>query len=286
MKEIFHWKSLLWILAGNTLYALAVTMFVLPNGLIMGGTTGLGLFFYHEFGIPVQVVVTVFNVVLFGLGAVVLGKKFAFTTIISTFYYPFILSVFQKLPGLSSVTADKLLAVIFSGLMVGAGIGAVLRVGASTGGMDIPPLIMNKKLGLQVSLVMNVLDVGILLLQMIFSDREGILYGILLVMIYTTVLNKVLLMGRSRMQVKIVTDRYEQVNDAILQELDRGATLLKCRSGYLKKDGYTILTVVNNRELVRLNHLIQTLDPKAFIIINQVNEVRGRGFTLNKRYQD
>lgn len=286
MKEIFHWKSLLWILAGNTLYALAVTMFVLPNGLIMGGTTGLGLFFYHEFGIPVQVVVTVFNVVLFGLGAVVLGKKFAFTTIISTFYYPFILSVFQKLPGLSSVTADKLLAVIFSGLMVGAGIGAVLRVGASTGGMDIPPLIMNKKLGLQVSLVMNVLDVGILLLQMIFSDREGILYGILLVMIYTTVLNKVLLMGRSRMQVKIVTDRYEQVNDAILQELDRGATLLKSRSGYLKKDGYTILTVVNNRELVRLNHLIQTLDPKAFIIINQVNEVRGRGFTLNKRYQD
>lgn len=286
MKEIFHWRSLLWILAGNTLYALAVTMFVLPNGLIMGGTTGLGLFFYHEFGIPVQVVVTVFNVVLFGLGAVVLGKKFAFTTIISTFYYPFILSVFQKLPVLSSVTADKLLAVIFSGLMVGAGIGAVLRVGASTGGMDIPPLIMNKKLGLQVSLVMNVLDVGILLLQMIFSDREGILYGILLVMIYTTVLNKVLLMGRSRMQVKIVTDQYEQVNEAILRELDRGATLLKSRSGYLKKDGYTVLTVVNNRELVRLNRLIQTLDPKAFIIINQVNEVRGRGFTLNKRYQD
>lgn len=286
MKEIFHWKSLLWILAGNTLYALAVTMFVLPNGLIMGGTTGLGLFFYHQFGIPVQVIVSVSNVVLFGLGAVVLGKKFAFTTIISTFYYPFILSVFQKLPGLATVTSDKMLAVAFAGLMVGGGIGAVLRVGASTGGMDIPPLILNRKLGLPVSLVMNVLDVGILLLQMIFSDREGILYGILLVMIYTTVLNKVLLMGNSRMQVKIVTDQYEQVNEAISKELDRGVTLMKSRSGYLKKDGYTVLTVVNNRELVRLNQMIKDLDPKAFIIINQVNEVRGRGFTLKKKYQD
>lgn len=286
MKEIFHWKSLLWILAGNTLYALAVTMFVLPNGLIMGGTTGLGLFFYHQFGIPVQVIVSVSNVVLFGLGAVVLGKKFAFTTIISTFYYPFILSVFQKLPGLATVTSDKMLAVAFAGLMVGGGIGAVLRVGASTGGMDIPPLILNRKLGLPVSLVMNVLDVGILLLQMIFSDREGILYGILLVMIYTTVLNKVLLMGNSRMQVKIVTDQYEQVNEAISRELDRGVTLMKSRSGYLKKDGYTVLTVVNNRELVRLNQMIKDLDPKAFIIINQVNEVRGRGFTLKKKYQD
>lgn len=280
----FHWRNLLWILAGNTIYALAVTMFILPNGLITGGTTGIALFFCNQFGIPVQMVVSVFNVILFALGAVMLGKKFALTTIISTFYYPLILAVFQKLPGLTGMTQDKLLAVVFAGLMIGAGIGAVLRAGASTGGMDIPPLVLNKKLGLSVSLMMNVLDMGILLLQMVFADREGVLYGILLVLIYTTVLNRVLLMGNSRMQVKIVTDQYEQVNEAIARELDRGVTLMKSRSGYLKKEGYTVLTVVNNRELVRLNQLIQNLDPKAFIIINQVNEVRGRGFTMKKKY--
>ena len=173
---------------------------------------------------------------------------------------------------------------IFSGLMIGAGIGAVLRVGASTGGMDIPPLVLNKKMGIPVSLSMNVLDVGVLLLQMAFTDREGVLHGILLVLIYTTVLNRVLLMGNARMQVKIMSDKYLEINEAISSELDRGVTLMKSQTGYLKKDGYMVLTVVSNRELVRLNQLIQNLDPKAFIVINQVNEVRGRGFTLKKKY--
>ena len=231
MREKLDWKSLIWILAGNTCYALAVTMFVLPNGLITGGTTGLALFFYNQLGVPVQVVVSVFNVVMFVLGALVLGKKFAFTTIISTFYYPFILSVLQGIPALASPTEDKLLAVIFSGLMIGAGIGAVLRVGASTGGMDIPPLVLNKKMGIPVSLSMNVLDVGVLLLQMAFSDREGVLHGILLVLIYTTVLNRVLLMGNARMQVKIMSDKYLEINEAISSELDRGVTLMKSQTG-------------------------------------------------------
>lgn len=269
---------------GNTVYALAVTMFVLSNGLITGGTTGLALFFYHQFGMPIQWFVTVFNVLMFLLGAAVLGRKFALTTIVSTFYYPFILSVFQKVPALGQMTEDNLLAVVFAGLFIGAGIGVVIRAGASTGGMDIPPLVLNKKLGLSVSGTMNGMDTGILLLQMFFSDREKILYGILLVLIYTMVLNKVLLLGQARMQVKVVTEHYEEINQAIASQLDRGVTLFKSRTGHLKRDGYVVMSVVNNRELVQLNQLIQEIDPQAFIVINQVNEVRGRGFTLKKEY--
>ena len=207
MKE--EMKNLLYILAGNTIYALAVTLFILPNGLITGGTTGLALFFYHQFGLPIQVFVSAFNVTMFVLGAIVLGKKFALTTIVSTFYYPFILSVFQNMPMIEKMTDDKILAVLFAGLMIGGGIGIVLRAGASTGGMDIPPLVLNKKFGISVSGSMNVMDTGILLLQMVFSDRESVLYGILLVLTYTTVLNKVLQMGQAKMQVKIVSGHYE-----------------------------------------------------------------------------
>ena len=196
MKE--EMKNLLYILAGNTIYALAVTLFILPDGLITGGTTGLALFFYHQFGLPIQVFVSAFNVTMFVLGAIVLGKKFALTTIVSTFYYPFILSVFQNMPMIGKMTDDKILAVLFAGLMIGGGIGIVLRAGASTGGMDIPPLVLNKKFGISVSGSMNVMDTGILLLQMVFSDRESVLYGILLVLTYTTVLNKVLQMGQAR----------------------------------------------------------------------------------------
>ncbi len=284
MKNLSNVKNILWILAGNTAYAMAVTMFILPNGLITGGTTGLALFFYHQFGLPIQAFVTVFNVAMFLVGAWVLGKRFALTTIISTFYYPFILSVFQGIPALGQMTRDNLLAVIFAGLLIGGGIGVVIRAGASTGGMDIPPLVLNKKMGLSVSGTMNGMDTAILLLQMVFSDKEMVLYGILLVLTYTTVLNKVLLLGQARMQVKIVSAHYEEINQAIASELDRGVTLFRSRTGHLKRDGYVVMSVVNNRELAQLNHLIQKIDPQAFIVINQVNEVRGRGFTLKKEY--
>lgn len=279
-------KNMVYILAGNTLYALGIVMFVLPEGLITGGSTGLALVFYHQFGLPIQVFVSIFNVAMFVLGAVVLGKKFALTTIVSTFYYPFILSVLQGIPELGQMTDDKLLAVIFAGLMIGGGIGIVLRAGASTGGMDIPPLVLNKKLGLPVSGTMNAMDTTILLFQMIFADREIVLYGILLVMTYTSVLNKVLLMGESRMQVKIVSQYYEEINTAIATQLDRGVTFLKSRTGYLKRDGYVVMSVVTHRELVQLNQLIQEIDPQAFIVINEVNEVRGRGFTMKKDYAE
>ena len=284
MKDFGQLKSIFWILVGNTMYALAITIFILPNGLITGGTTGLALFFYHQFGVPIQGFVTVFNVAMFVLGAAVLGKKFALTTVISTFYYPFILSVFQSLPALGKVTEDNLLAVIFSGLLIGAGIGVVIRAGASTGGMDIPPLVLNKKMGLPVSMTMNGMDTAILLLQIVFTDKEMVLYGILLVLVYTSVLNRVLLLGQAKMQVKIVTERYEEINQAIARDLDRGVTLFRSRTGHLKRDGYVVMSVVNNRELVQLNQLIQKIDPQAFIVIHQVNEVRGRGFTLKKEY--
>ena len=284
MKDFGQLKSIFWILVGNTMYALAITIFILPNGLITGGTTGLALFFYHQFGVPLQGFVTVFNVVMFVLGAAVLGKKFALTTVISTFYYPFILSVFQSLTALGKVTEDNLLAVIFSGLLIGAGIGVVIRAGASTGGMDIPPLVLNKKMGLPVSMTMNGMDTAILLLQIVFTDKEMVLYGILLVLAYTSVLNRVLLLGQAKVQVKIVTERYEEINQAIARDLDRGVTLFRSRTGHLKRDGYVVMSVVNNRELVQLNQLIQKIDPQAFIVIHQVNEVRGRGFTLKKEY--
>ncbi len=284
MKNFGQLTSIFWILVGNPMYALAITIFILPNGLITGGTTGLALFFYHQFGVPIQGFVTVFNVAMFVLGAAVLGKKFALTTVISTFYYPFILSVFQSLTALGKVTEDNLLAVIFSGLLIGAGIGVVIRAGASTGGMDIPPLVLNKKMGLPVSMTMNGMDTAILLLQIVFTDKEMVLYGILLVLVYTSVLNRVLLLGQAKMQVKIVTERYEEINQAIARDLDRGVTLFRSRTGHLKRDGYVVMSVVNNRELVQLNQLIQKIDPQAFIVIHQVNEVRGRGFTLKKEY--
>ena len=278
-------KKIITVLAGNTLYALAVSLFILPNGLIPGGTTGLALVAQYKLGIPIAAFVGVFNVVMFVAGAAVLGKAFAFTTIISTFYYPFILGVFEGLFGSSPLTGDTMLATVFAGLLIGAGIGMVIRAGASTGGLDIPPLILNKKFRLPVSMTMSVFDCLILLTQMVFAGKEKILYGILLVLLYTMVLDKVLMIGQNQMQVKIISEQCEIISEAIQNRMDRGTTLLLIEGGHLRKASYAVLTVVSGRELSKLNELVMGLDSNAFMIINQVSEVRGRGFTLHKEYK-
>ena len=288
-KNSSVWKKQLWnlflILLGNTIYALAVVLFILPDDLITGGTTGLALSFNHFFQIPISLFVFAFNVVMFLAGAVVLGKAFALTTLISTFYYPVILGVLQEVPVLAAgFTDDLMLATICAGLMIGFGIGIVITAGASTGGMDIPPLILNKKIGLPVSVTLYALDVTVLVLQMLFSNREQILYGILLVLIYTVVLDKVLTFGTVQTQVKIISPSYQQITDAIIQQLDRGVSLLHLTTGYLGTEEKMVLTVISNRELPALKRIVSEIDPDAFLTISRIYETRGRGFSLQKKY--
>lgn len=282
LKDIFDVKKIFFVLLGNTIYAAGLAAFVLPTGLITGGTTGLGLIANHYIGLPIEVFAAGFNIIMFILAILVLGKSFALTSLISTFYFPFILGVVQKIDGLQNLTNDPMLCTIFAGVSIGVGIGMVIKAGASTGGMDIPPLIFNKKMGLPVSVGLYVFDFAILIGQMFFRDKEKSLYGILLVMIYTVLVDKVLLMGKTQMQVKIMSRQYREINEMIHKKLDRGTTLYKAESGYLHEDGFSVMTVVSNRELPKLNQLVMEIDDKAFMVISQVSEVKGRGFTLHK----
>ena len=274
--------NIITILIGNAIYALGVVVFILPNDLITGGTTGLGIAFEHYFNIPISMFVFCFNAVMFVLGAVVLGKMFALTTLISSFFYPIILGVFERIPQLANVTSDRMLATVCGGLMIGFAIGIVIRAGASTGGMDIPPLVLNKKFGFPVSVMLYLFDFTILILQMLFSDKEQIIYGILLVLIYTVVLDKVLLTGHVQTQVKIVSKKHKEINQMIVQKLDRGSTILYGETGYLHTDQPVIMTVISNRELTKLNQEVNKIDPEAFMIISRVNEVKGHGFSSGK----
>lgn len=278
-------KRIGFVLAGNTLYALAVALFILPGGLITGGTTGIALIASHFWDIPIPMFVGMFNIIMFVIGAAFLGKAFALSTMVSTFYYPVALQAFQLVLGDTVITKDTMLATVFAGLMIGAAIGMVIKVGASTGGMDIPPLVLNKKFHIPVSVLLNVFDTIILLGQIIFSNKEQILYGILLVMIYTVVLDKVMMIGQNQMQVKIVSSEIEKINQAIQEKMDRGTTLFKIEGGYLREDSFAVLTVVSNRELSKVNDIVMEIDNQAFMIISRVNEVKGRGFTLLKEYK-
>ena len=155
------------------------------------------------FHIPITAFAYVFNIAMFLLGAWVLGKAFALTTILSTFEYPFFLSILQLLANrVGPLTDDRMLATLFAGVGIGIGLGLVIQAGASTGGMDIPPLVIEKKLGFPVSVSLYLFDFGILILQIFISDREQVLYGILLVVLYTVILDRLLINGKRQIQLK------------------------------------------------------------------------------------
>lgn len=229
--------------------------------------------------------VLVFNVIMLLLGFFVLGKSFALTTLASTFLYPLFLEICERAFSNMVLTNDLLLCTIFSGFGIGIALGIVIRSGASTGGMDIPPLVLNKIFRIPISVGMYGFDFCILLMQAMFRPIENILYGIILVIIYTIVLDKMLLLGNSKIEVKIVSSKYRQISDAILMQVDRGVTLLSSEGGYLHQKSQLILSVISNRELIKVDRLVRQIDPECFMVVSRVTEVQGRGFSMKKQYQ-
>lgn len=203
------------ILLGNAILAFGIAAFVLPHGMITGGATGLGLVTSRAFGVDLSVAVAVYNIILFAVGAFVLGKKFALTTIVSTIVYPMFLSFFTQQRWIATMTNDILLSAIYAGIMVGLGVGIVIRFGASTGGLDIPPLILNKKLGIPVAVSMYFFDFTVLLLQVVISTKEQVLYGILIVILSSIVLGYVSLAGQKKVQVMIISRHYQEIRDML-----------------------------------------------------------------------
>lgn len=278
-------KSILSVVLGNFIYALTVTLFLIPSGLVTGGTTGIALTVNHMWGFSVSGFVLVFNVIMLAIGLAVFGKGFAATTLASTFLYPFFLEVCKQLVGEFVLTTDIFLCTVFSGLGIGVALGIVIRSGASTGGMDIPPLVLNKFFRIPISVGMYGFDFCILLMQVLFRPVENVLYGIVLVFVYTIVLDKMLIFGRSKTELKIVSEKSCEISNAILTQVDRGVTLLNCEGGYLHQKGQLVLSVISTRELIKVERLVREIDPECFMVVSRVTEVRGRGFSLKKQYQ-
>ena len=248
----------------------------------MGGATGIGLAITHYLPMNLSVVIFIINIVLFLLGAVTLGRTFAVTTIVSTFVYPVFLAVAQSIPGITTLTDNMMLASLYAGLLLGVGIGLVVRQGASTGGTDIIALVLSKYLHGPVAVFMYIVDFIVLGVQVIFSDVEQILYGILTLIIMTMVMNQVVLFGQSQIQLFIISEKYEEIREKILKDLDVGATMVYIEKGYSQEQQKGVLCVIPHRKLYAVNEVVKKIDDKAFTTITQIKEVKGRGFTLDR----
>ena len=281
-----NWKksmeTLVCVLLGNAVLAFTVAAFLVPQGIIMGGATGIGLTIGHFIALDLSAIIFLVNIVLFVLGTIVLGKKFALTTLISTFVYPVFLSVMRSIPGITEFTDSIMLAALYGGALLGLGIGLVVRVGASTGGTDILALVLHKWFHISLAVFVYVVDFTVLLCQALFSNSEQILYGILVLIVSTMALNRVMLMGQAQIQLFIITEKYEEVKEKVLKEMDAGVTMVHIETGYGAKQQKGVLCVIPNRKLYSINQMVQMIDPQAFITITQINEVRGRGFTIER----
>ena len=273
------------IVCGNALYSLSVAAFLEPAGLITGGATGIALAVGRLTGLSVSGFLLFFNLAMLAWGWLVLGRAFALNTLASSILSPIFLALWERLLAGRGLTDDIVLCTIFSGLGIGAALAIVIRAGASTGGMDIPPLVLQKWFHWPVSVTMMVFDVAIVLGQIPFSPLPQVLYGIVMILTHTIVMDKMLMMGESRTEVKLISERSEELCEAILSQLDRGVTILNGAGGYTHEPAAVLLSVVSNRELPKLERLVHDIDPACFLIVSRVTEVSGRGFSLDKKYQ-
>ncbi len=273
-------ETLFYIVIGNVFLAFAVCAFVVPNRFMLGGSTGIALAVQSWIPAPISVISAVVNVSLFLLGFVFLGKQFAMTSLLSTVIYPIILGFFEKLPVGTWFSGDTLLCAVFAGVMMGGGIGLVIRAGGSTGGMDIPPCILQKLKGIPVGNSMMAFDILILGVQIMRGGWDGILYGIVVIVLTSAMVNKTLLSGEQKIELIIISPRYEEICQAVLKELDSGVTFLNIETGYQKERQKAVFSVVYGKQYAGFRDKVLSIDPSAFIVAAPVMNVNGRGYTL------
>ena len=265
---------------GNAICAFSVTCFALPYNMVVSGVSGLGRIVNILSGFSVSAAVAVLNTALFIIGAAVLGKRFAATIALGTFAFPFFMSVFEQMTSLHHLVNEPMLAAICAGVLDGVGLGLVMRLGGSTGGIDVPAMILNRKLGWKLATVMSGMDIAIFLLQIPVTATEGIILGILYALVYGVVMDRMIVLEQGGYQIMIWTEQIHEVNEKLLQ-IGFGTSILRGVGGYLREDRDIILCAASNRNFNKVKRAVLSIDPEAFMTITSMNEINGNGFTFN-----
>ena len=271
-------RDLLIVLLGNVILALAVGLFLLPNEILTGGIAGVAILLAPFVPLESGTIVMILSLVLLVVGWAFLGTKFMLTTIISSLVYPSLLMLVQEF--IKAPNVDPLLASLYGGLLGGVGVGLVIKMGSSTGGMDIPPLIIHRLTGFDVSKAVMIIDALTVGFGLWIYGIEDVLVG--LISVYTTSLaiSKVLTFGGTRAKsVQIISDNYSDINKDINTILERGTTIIDSKGGYTDEPRKMILVVVSDKEYQKLIDIIDRHDKEAFVIVSDTTDVHGEGFS-------
>jgi uncharacterized membrane-anchored protein YitT (DUF2179 family) len=265
------------ITVGSLFVALALTVFLVPNRIAAGGISGLATVFYYITSFPIGITMLAINIPLFFAGTKIMGASFGFRTI----YGILALSIFTDLlqPHMVSLTDDLLLASIYGGVLSGIGLGIVFRSRGTTGGTDLIASLINHFTGVTVGEGLLIADGIVVTLAGIFFNLEVALYAAVTIFITSNTIDTVQEGLHFKKGVLIISDKVDEINEMVVNDLNRGATRFEAKGGYTGAAKDVLLCVISRTEISELKKAITEIDKEAFVIISNVNEVLGEGFT-------
>jgi uncharacterized membrane-anchored protein YitT (DUF2179 family) len=269
----------LFIILGALIQAFALRLFLIPSDLVSGGISGLAQLLNHFTGFPIGMMVLLGNIPLFILGWRYLGgPRFALRTILSILAFSVFTDVLTLFLPNEAITEDMVLNTLYGGLLLGIGLGIVYRGRGTSGGTDILGRILNHRTGITISQAYLITDSVVVLGAGFVFGWTKALYGLVLIYI-SGLAAEIALQGTNIIRTAIiVTTETEAVTQAIMQDLERGVTILSGTGGYTGEPKAVIYCTVSRMEINRLKILVHDIDPKAFMVIGQAQEALGEGF--------
>lgn len=276
-------RTMIPIIVGSAIYAFGLLYFIIPNELMEGGVTGITVLLNYAFNISPSISTMVLNIPLFLVGMKILGKRQSIYTGLGIASLTLFLWLFEILINRGYIVPfrtehDYILAALYAGVTLGAGLGIVFRFGGTTGGSDIIARIINRKFGFSMGQIILSLDILIIGLSLFFIPLERILYTLVAVFIASKIIDFIQEGAYAAKAFTIISDQAPEIADRITIDMERGVTLIPAIGVYSKQAKHMVYCVVSRQEIRRLTEIAKSVDPRAFMIINDVNDVHGEGF--------
>ena len=277
-------KDYVMIVVGLVIYSFGFCAFILPQNVVIGGYTGLASLFYYTLGIPVGPVIFALNIISLLVAYKLVGKRFVLPSIFGAFGLSAIVSIMQPLFPTAIVAPDNpMMNVMIGGILCGLGLGLSFVHNGSTGGTDIIAAMVNKRTNVSIGRMLLYADGLIIFSSMlIFHSIDNVVYGFLELLFATFMTDQVINTNRQAMQFLIISDKWEEIANAVVNDAHRGCTVFSGMGWFTKEDVKMLMVMCRTIEGVTVMRVVKSIDPYAFITQSNVNGVYGVGFDAMK----
>ena len=264
------------ILLGALIGGAAYPMFLTPSRIAPGGITGIAMILNHLFRWPVGTVSLILNIPLFLIGYRTMGRIFAFRSLVATVLFSLFIDILPLYP----LTTDPLLATLYGGVLLGIGLGLIMRGGATTGGSDMIARMVHKRFQfISVGSFLFAIDFAVVLAAGFLIGTTEALYALINIFLTAKVMDVIIIGFSANKACFVISPKWQEISQRIMQDMDRGVTQLTARGGYTGTERPTLLCVISRSEIMAFKRILREEDENAFVIIVEAHEAIGDGFS-------